>query len=157
MPMMDYLNMHDKILIGFSGGKDSLVGLIWCLENLDHDKLIPYFGDLGWGIDWPHAVTYIKVIEKMYNVKIICSGDADPYVSGGFDAGLIQYGFPHPVSCWIRNHIKIRNTKAVQIKYKRDGGLSMCVILSVRWAESANRRKTYSDRGILKDGNMHFA
>lgn len=56
LSMVDYLNHHDQILVGFSSGKDSLAALCWCLENCDRDKVVAYYANPGWGVDWPHSI-----------------------------------------------------------------------------------------------------
>jgi 3'-phosphoadenosine 5'-phosphosulfate sulfotransferase (PAPS reductase)/FAD synthetase len=156
MSVIDYMNTFDKILLGFSGGKDSLANLIFCLEHFPKEKIVPYFSNLGIGVDWTHSAVYIKAMERKYNIKIHNIGTPDIYTQGGFYDDLLQYGYPSPVSCWVRNKIKLPHVKAFQMQYKnRDD--NFCVSLAVRWAESENRAKTYPDRGMLKDGNMFFA
>ena len=157
MPLIDYLNLHDKILVGVSGGKDSSAGFLWACENLPKDKVVGYFSDLGWGIDWTSAIISIKILEKMTGVKIICSGESNPKVHGGFYDSLLQFGYPYSFSCHVRNRIKLRNSKAVQLKYRDEKNpFGICVMLFVRWSESESRRNIYADRGILKDASMHF-
>jgi len=160
VPLIDYIDLHDRILVGFSGGKDSLCALIWCLENCDREKVQPYFSNLGWGVDWPHAMVMVKMIEHKYDCKVIIGGPTDPNTPGRFEDLLLQYGYMDEVSCWVRNYIKIPSIEAT-MAYLRDlrGGKDTTVtIMAARWSESANRRKLYSDRGYFTDsGKPHYA
>ena len=50
-----------KVIVTFSGGKDSLAALLWVKNNLTKD-FITVFCDTG----WEHPITY-KYIEKIRN------------------------------------------------------------------------------------------
>lgn len=159
LSMLDYLHLHDKVVVGFSGGKDSLAALLWCLENIERDKLVPFFVNLGWGVDWPHGIAYVQLVEEIYDTKINILGPTDPKYPGGFHDLLLQYGYMQPVSCWLRNRMKI----AFVHKFLEQQGLlpkqgaNICQVIAVRWAESKNREKMYPDRGIIQDIKAHFA
>lgn len=162
MPIVDYLNLHKYIYIGISGGKDSTAALLWCLENLPKEKLIPYYVNLGHGIDWPCMSTYLKYLEHRYDIKIYFSGFADPDTKGGFYKYLIQLGFPVSYSCWLRNYVKIGAAEGFRKWHGEQYNLKplsfdACFILSVRWAEAKEREDTYPDRGVSMDSKMHFA
>lgn len=156
MSMVDYLNMHDDIIVGYSGGKDSLAALLWVLENCDPSKVKPYFSNLGWGVDWPHGIAAVFAFEKVTGKKVFIAGNTNPDVFVNY---LLDYNFPHPVSCWLRNTFKIPNNKGFfaqeKLGKKYGEGRSLVQILGIRWAEDETRAKTYPDRGWL-DGE-HFA
>lgn len=159
MSMVDYLNSHDKILMGFSGGKDSLAALIWCLENCERDKIIPYYSNLGWGPDWPHGIVYVMLIEKLYGVKVFMAGPTDPYAPTRFHDLVLQHGYMEPYSCWYRDYVKIGNIKRFlkQEKLHPRYGINSVQILAIRWSESADRDRSYPDRGKIKYDGIHFA
>lgn len=160
LSMVDYLNYHDKIVVGFSSGKDSMAALIWILENCDKDKLFVYYTNPGWGIDWPHSLAFIPIMEKLYGIRIYMSGPGDPAAPGAWEDNLLQMGFPGMrVGCWVESHVKIPRANAL-LKQEgligRDSGLRVVQIIAIRWAESPRRAKSYPDRGILKDNGNHY-
>ena len=159
LSMVDYLNWHDKILVGFSGGKDSLAALLWCLENVDRSKLQSYFSNLAWGVDWPHGLAFVQFVEKKYGIKVFIAGSSDPKAPGKWHDMLLQHGYPHPHSCWYRNYFKIRNIRAFleQEKLHPRHGVNSVQVVAVRWSESKDRRLKYPDRGFLKDEGIHYA
>lgn len=159
MDMVDYLNSHDKILVGFSGGKDSLGAMIWCLEHCERDKVVPYYSNLAWGPDWPHGIVFVKYLERKLGIKIFTCGSSDPGAPGRFEDLLLQHGYMESHSCWYRNYVKIQNIRAFihQEKYHPNYGCNAVQILAVRWQESPDRALKYPDRGILKRDRIHFA
>lgn len=157
LPMIDYLNMHDQIIVGYSGGKDSLAALLWLYDHCDPGKIRPYFSNLGWGVDWPHGIAAVFAFEKAYGHPVFIAGNTNP---DAFIKNLLDFNFPHPVSCWLRNKFKIPNNKGFYAQEKigrkyGEPGKTMVQVLGIRWAEDETRAKTYPDRGIL-DGE-HFA
>lgn len=159
LDMIDYLNSHDKVLVGFSGGKDSLAALIWCLEHLEREKVVPYFSNLAWGVDWPHGIVFVQLIEKMYDCKVNICGATDPAAPMRFNDLLLQHGYMESYSCWYRNYVKIRNVRAYihQEKLHPKYGVNAVQILAVRWDESRDRALKYPDRGYLKDDGLDYA
>jgi 3'-phosphoadenosine 5'-phosphosulfate sulfotransferase (PAPS reductase)/FAD synthetase len=157
LSMVDYLNWHDRVFIGYSGGKDSFATLIWCLENVEREKINVFYSNLGWGVDWPHAIAYVFATEKMIGKRIFISGNANPHL---FEQELLEMNYPHPASCWLRNKFKLPHVKGYYAQEKigpkyGDPKEKVCHVLGVRWAEDATREKTYPDRGILE--GMHYA
>lgn len=57
-----------KILVQFSGGKDSLAALIWARENISKN-ITAVFCDTGW--EAPETYTYIKEITQKLEVELI--------------------------------------------------------------------------------------
>jgi 3'-phosphoadenosine 5'-phosphosulfate sulfotransferase (PAPS reductase)/FAD synthetase len=159
LDMVDYLNWHDKVLVGFSGGKDSLAALVWCLEHLEREKVVPYFSNLAWGVDWPHGIVFVQLIEKMYDCKVNILGPTDPAAPMRWEDLLLQHGYPESYSCWYRNYVKIRNVRAFihQEKFHPKYGMNAVQILAVRWDESRDRALKYPDRGFLKDDGLDYA
>lgn len=160
LSLVDYFNYHDKIVVGYSGGKDSLAGLIWVLENCDNDKVFVYYTNPGWGCDWPHSLEYIKVTEKELGIRVWMAGPSDPAVLGGFEDNLLQVGFPgYGGGCWIEGRVKIPRANALLRQeglIGRESGLKVVQLIGIRWEESPNRAKIYPDRGILKDNGNHY-
>ena len=160
LSMVDYLNYHDKIVVGFSSGKDSTAALIWILENCDKDKVFAFYTNPGWGVDWPHSLAFVPIIEKRYGLKVYMAGPSDPECIGGFVDNLIQMGYPgFGAGCWIESHVKIPRANALLRQHDligRESGLKVVQMIGIRWEESPNRAKIYPDRGFLKDNGNHY-
>lgn len=161
LSMVDYFNYHDKIAVGFSGGKDSLVGLVWVLENCDPDKVFVFYANPGWGCDWPHSIEYIKIVEEKYDIKIHLAGPSDTACLGGFEENLLQIGFPgYGVGCWVESQVKIPRANALLAQeglIGKESGLKVVQLFGIRWAESPSRAKIYPDRGIWTNTGNHYA
>jgi 3'-phosphoadenosine 5'-phosphosulfate sulfotransferase (PAPS reductase)/FAD synthetase len=160
LSMVDYLNWHDKIVVGFSSGKDSTAALIWILENCDKDKVFAFYTNPGWGVDWPHSLAFVPIIEKRYGIKVQMAGPSDPECIGGFVDNLVQMGYPgFGAGCWIESHVKIPRANALLRQnglIGRESGLNVVQMIGIRWEESPNRAKIYPDRGYLKDNGNHY-
>lgn len=160
LSMVDYLNLHDRIIVGFSSGKDSMAALIWCLENCEKDKLFVYYTNPGWGVDWPHSLAFVPFMEKKYGIKVHMAGPSDPECIGGFVDNLIQMGYPgFGAGCWIESHVKIPRANALLRQeglITKESGLNVVQIIGIRWEESPNRARIYPDRGYLKDNGNHY-
>ena len=160
MRMVDYLNWHDKIVVGFSSGKDSMAAMAWILENCERDKVVAVYTNPGWGVDWPHSLAYISVWEKLFGVKVHLVGTPDPAAPRMWEHWLMQIGFPGmKKGCWIESHIKIPQIRAYlhQQGIGNKFGVKTVQIIGIRYEEGANRQKIYPDRGILKDRGDHYA
>lgn len=57
-----------KYLVSLSGGKDSTACLLWALDNIDKDKIIPYYMDTKWEHD--SVYEYLEYLEKELDIKI---------------------------------------------------------------------------------------
>lgn len=160
LSMVDYLNYHDKIVVGFSSGKDSMAALIWVLEHCDRDKVFAFYTNPGWGVDWPHSLAFVKVMEKQFNIKIQMAGPSDPECIGGFIDNLVQMGYPgFGAGCWIESHVKIPRANALLRQNEligKESGKNVVQIMAIRWEESPNRAKIYPDRGYFKDTGNHY-
>lgn len=161
LSMVDYFNLHDKIVVAFSGGKDSLCGLVWVLENCDADKLFTYYANLGWGCDWPHSMEYVRIIEAKYNIKVHFAGPSDPACLGGFEENLLQIGYPgYGAVCWVESMVKVPRANAL-LKQEgllgKESGLKVVQLFGIRWSESPSRARIYPDRGVWTENGNHYA
>jgi len=58
-----------KYLVSLSGGKDSTACLLWALDNLPKEDIVPYFIDTKWE---HHSVyEYLDYLEKKLNITIV--------------------------------------------------------------------------------------
>ena len=57
-----------KYLVSLSGGKDSTACLLWALNTLPKEDIIPYYIDTKWEHDAVYE--YLDYLEKELDVKI---------------------------------------------------------------------------------------
>ena len=58
-----------KYLVSLSGGKDSTACLLWALDTLPKEDIIPYYIDTKWEHDAVYE--YLDYLENNLDVKII--------------------------------------------------------------------------------------
>lgn len=163
LSMADYLEYHDKIVVGFSSGKDSLCALVWILENCDNSKIVPFFVNPGWGVDWPHSIAFVDYFQthymKDYGIDIHIFGDPDPTAQGAFEDLLLEKGYVGMASCFVQSILKMKRVYKFfdQHNLWSKNGQKVVQIIAARWEESPDRAKTYPDRGVLKDTGNDYA
>ena len=159
LSMVDYLNYHDLILVGFSSGKDSLTSLLYVLDNCDKSKVVAYYSNPGWGVDWPHSIAYVDYVEKKLGIKIWRSGFNNPDMPGGFTDLVVQRGYVGLGPCYVQNNLKVPHINGLleQQGWQSRQGKNIVQIISIRWEESPMRAKIYPDRGYMKDTGNHYA
>lgn len=57
-----------KYLVSISGGKDSTACLIWAINNLNKDKIVPYYLDTKW--EHRSVYKYLDYLEEKLDIKI---------------------------------------------------------------------------------------
>jgi len=148
IPLTEFINSHDHIVVTFSGGKDSLAAAIWTLENCDPDKVIIIYCDTG--IDFPDVRPYIQYCEKKLDHPIIKIGQETDELYLNL---LKKYGFPGTHNQWCSIKLK---TELLFDYYKEHDLIDekTCLIMGDRLAEGERRRK-HTDRGQF-DLNMAY-
>ena len=87
MSEKEFLNYFKYHIIGISGGKDSLLALLYMLNNYDKNKIIVYSMNLPYEPDSESYFNYlnnklnIKIL--VYNAKVTKKGYKDLCISGG--------------------------------------------------------------------------
>ena len=114
LPMIDYLNLHDNIILNLSAGKSSIATLLWCIENGLKEKLYIVYGNVGWGIEHPDNYRYLKYIEDKCGITIHFAGSSNPQHPGGFEDNIMQFGFPELFrGCWVESDIRNYRLNAI--------------------------------------------
>lgn len=87
-----------KVIVSFSGGKDSLASLLWVRNNLTKD-FITVFCDIGW--EHPLTYKYIEEVQEQLGLNLITvkskkfNGMVDYYI-----AVLNQWFCPKCYQAW---------------------------------------------------------
>ena len=172
LPMIDYLNTHDTIIVNLSAGKTSIATLFWCIEHGLKDKLYVLYGNVGWGVETPDTYRYLKYIEDKADIKIHYAGSSNPRHPGGFEDNIMQFGFPEMFNdCWIETEIRnarinaILKTKRFKDKNKNSplpdnpfiGDIPVVQVMGVRWEGNPVNRTKFPNRGSILGNDMHFA
>lgn len=93
-----------KVIVQFSGGKDSLASLIWAVKEYGVDKCEAVFCDTG----WEHNITYsyIKDICEKIGVKLVTVKSTK---FGGFvDMAKKKGGFPRANKRFCTEELKVK-------------------------------------------------
>jgi 3'-phosphoadenosine 5'-phosphosulfate sulfotransferase (PAPS reductase)/FAD synthetase len=164
LSIIDYLHMHDTVILNFSGGKGSVATLFWCIDNGLKDKLFVVYGNIGWGAEYPDIYRYIKYIEDKTNTTIHSAGSSNPRHPGGIEDGFIQFGFPEQFNCWIESEIRNSRINAVlknegfQRQSNNLGEERQIVqLISVRASRGPKVTSRFPDRGQIMNSNINFA
>jgi len=113
------INLKQKHIVSFSGGKDSTTMLLKMIENnMQVDKII--FGDTG--VEFQELYDYIEKIEKYINMKIIRIKSQitwDDWFYKPFSRGKNKgklHGFPFVLGngCWAKRELKIKPLNSIE-------------------------------------------
>jgi len=120
-----------KYLVSISGGKDSTACLLWALDNLLREDIIPYFIDTKWE---HHSVyEYLDYLEEKLDIKI------RRIESEGFENLCKRYKFiPNRIMRFCTRELKIKPAKEFYKTIKDD----FINIVGIRREESKARSDT---------------
>ncbi|WP_456472091.1 phosphoadenosine phosphosulfate reductase domain-containing protein [Methanocaldococcus sp.] len=122
-----YKKINKKVIVPFSGGKDSLTTLILTLKAISRENIEVIFIDTG--LEFPETLENIKEVEEKYNIKIKV---LKPNKS--FWELLDKYGIPGRDYRWCSEALKLEPLK----EYIKDEVLAF---VGLRKYESYNRAK----------------
>lgn len=129
---------YDHYVLSFSGGKDSLVLLLWALEKIPRQKLEIIYCDTG--MNPSTDPEYLAYVEKKLDVKInILGPPREPHDAWSF---LIRNGWPSGGYRWCTQELKLALIK----KYLKEKGyyLSPKILnLTGERADESTRRGKY--------------
>ena len=121
-----------KYLISLSGGKDSTACLLWALNTLQKEDIIPYYIDTKWEHD--SVYEYLDYLEDKLDIKII------RLESEGMEALCKRKKvMPNPVMRFCTYELKIKTFLIYQYDNFISKGIDYINIVGVRREESASR------------------
>lgn len=131
-----------KVLVSWSGGKDSQACLIWAVEKYGAKNVIAVFCDTG----WEHADTYkhVLLIPELLGVKleILKSKKYDGFV----DMAVKKGRFPSTKARFCTEELKIKP----MIDYVLEQNESLLIIQGIRADESHSRSQMESECRYFK-------
>jgi len=133
-----------KYLVSLSGGKDSTACLLWALDTLPKEDVIPYYIDTKWEHDAVYE--YLEYLEEKLDIKI------KRIESEGMEAlSKRKKCMPNRVMRFCTENLKVK--PAIEFyKTFQDKGIDFINIVGIRRDESKSRENTesfsISDQGI---------
>ena len=125
-----------KYLVSLSGGKDSTACLLWALNTLPKEDIIPYYIDTKWEHDAVYE--YLDYLEEKLDIKII------RLESEGMEAlSKRKKCMPNSIMRFCTENLKIVPAKKFY-KELQDEGIDFINIVGVRREESEARANTES-------------
>lgn len=120
-----------KVLVQFSGGKDSQACLIWAIKKYGQKNVTAVFCDTK----WEHPSTYQHIIDvtKLLNVKLITLDS-----EGLINLSIRKKRFPSAMARFCTDHLKIRPFVDYLIDCVRD---NVIIVQGIRAQESSARAK----------------
>jgi putative sulfate adenylate transferase, subunit 2 len=132
-----------KIIVQFSGGKDSQACLIWAVKKYGKDKVTAVFCDTG----WEHEITYkhIDNVCKNLGVKLIIlrNNKYKDFV----DMSIKKTRFPSSTRRFCTSELKI----IPMVDYILSQDESFIIIQGIRSSESARRAKLEVECSYFKE------
>jgi len=147
-----------KVLVAFSGGKDSLASLIWAIEKYGVDSCEAVFCDTG----WEHELTYehINEVTQKMGVKLV-TVKSKKY-DGFLDLAKKKGRFPSTKARFCTEQLK----SIPMIDYVLQQECHLIIIQGIRADESKNRSKMsehctyfkyyYTPYGVDKQGKDKY-
>ena len=122
-----------KIIVQFSGGKDSQACLLWAVKKYGNDKVTAVFCDTGW--EHEDTYTHIHNVCNQLGVELITlkSSKYKDFV----DMSIKKTRFPSTMRRFCTSELKI----VPMIDYILSHDESFIVIQGIRGAESEKRSK----------------
>ena len=131
------LDQYDKVLVAYSGGKDSLAALLVLLERgVPRDKIELHHHDIDGGgerlMDWPCTGAYVRATAEALGIPLVTS-----WREGGFVREMMRDGDPTAPVIYEREGETVtlptkRETPGTRLKFPQ-----VSADLSVRWCSSA--------------------
>ena len=131
------LDQHDKILVAYSGGKDSLASLLDLLDRgVPREKIELHHHDIDGGgerlMDWPCTGAYVRATADALNIPLVTS-----WREGGFVREMMRDSNPTAPVAYERDGERTtlptkRETPGTRLRFPQ-----VSADLSVRWCSSA--------------------
>lgn len=122
-----------KIMVSFSGGKDSQAALIHTVEKYGGDKVEAVFCDTGWEHPW----TYEHIAQVCNQLHVKLTTLKNPKYDGFVDMAIKRKRFPSTKRRFCTSELKIKP----MIDYVLSTDDSIIMIQGIRAKESASRAK----------------
>lgn len=138
------VSKYDKYIISYSGGKDSTLLALWCIENLPVEKLVMIYWDSGW--NYPEDTQYVRYFANKYKVLTYIFGEVDNKRTVDM---IRDMAFPFYGNLWCQSQLKINAIKKMQKYLETLYGKNVIAVNGIRRVES-KKRSDYPE--FFKDG-----
>lgn len=120
-----------KILVQFSGGKDSQACLIWAVKKFGKKNVTAVFCDTKW--EHPATYKHISAVTKSLNVKLITLDS-----EGLINLSIRKKRFPSAMARFCTDHLKIRPFVDFLLDSVQD---NVIIVQGIRAQESSARSR----------------
>lgn len=132
-----------KILVAYSGGKDSQASLIWALQNYDKKLITAVFCDTG----WEHEVTYKHIQDTINILKVPLITLKSKKYDGFIDLAKKKGRFPSTKAKFCTEELKVKPMIDFILDECND---NVTIIQGIRADESKNRNQMKRDCTYFK-------
>lgn len=122
-----------KVLVAYSGGKDSQASLLWAVDKFGKTKVESVFCDTG----WEHPITYKHIIETTAHLGIKHTTIKSKKYNGMIDLAEKKKRFPSTMARFCTSELK----SIPFIDYVLDQKEHLFIVQGIRAEESYNRSK----------------
>lgn len=122
-----------KVVVSFSGGKDSQACLIWATKNFKKENIIAVFCDTG----WEHELTYKHINEVCENLGVELITLKSKKYNGMLDLAAKKKRFPSTMARFCTSELKSHP----MIDWVLDQKENLLIIQGIRKDESLSRSK----------------
>lgn len=131
-----------KVIVQYSGGKDSQASLIWAVKKYGSKNIEAVFCDTG----WEHEVTYNHIVDTCSDLDVDLKILKSKKYNGMVDLAKKKGRWPSPTARFCTEELK---TKPF-IDYVLDECQDILAVQGIRGAESASRAKMKIQCSVFK-------
>ena len=132
-----------KVLVAFSGGKDSQASLIWAIKKYGLDNVEAVFCDTG----WENPVTYDHIMDVCKNLGVKVVGLKSKKYNGMIDLAKKKKRFPSVRARFCTEELKIKPF----IDYILTHNEHLLIVQGIRGGESEARAKLKAECYYFKN------
>lgn len=125
--------MKIKIIVMFSGGKDSQAALIWAVKKYGKENVVALYCDTGWEHEWTYA--HVKEVAEALGVELVIVKSKE--YNGMVDLAIKKGRFPSTKARFCTEQLK----SIPAIDWILDLNQNVIIIQGIRKDESESRSK----------------